>query len=77
MCYTALDFEQELKVVFGEEVVFGGKESDTCDRAIDEPYSVIASNELELCVTILGGEHASTLTSVNNLAAVLRGQELR
>src|SRR2546423_8339675 len=40
----------------------------------DEPYSVIASNELGLCETMLGKEFPSTLTSINNLAAVLRDQ---
>ena len=40
----------------------------------DEPYSVIASNELGLCETMLGKEFPSTLMSINNLAAVLRDQ---
>jgi hypothetical protein len=33
----------------------------------DEPYSVIAFRELRLCETMLGKEHPSTLTSINNL----------
>ena len=40
----------------------------------DEPYSVIASKELGLCATMLSKEHPSKLTSINNLAAVLRVQ---
>jgi Tetratricopeptide repeat len=36
--------------------------------------SVITSKELGLCGTMLGKEHPSTLTSINNLAAVLRDQ---
>jgi hypothetical protein len=40
----------------------------------DEPYSVIASKELGLCETMLGKEFPSTLTSINNLAGVLRDQ---
>jgi hypothetical protein len=35
---------------------------------------VIAFKELGLCETMLGKEHPSTLTSINNLAAVLRYQ---
>jgi hypothetical protein len=38
------------------------------------PYSVIAFKELGLCETMLGKEFPSTLTSINNLAAVLRDQ---
>ena len=38
----------------------------------DDPYSVIASKELGLCETMLGKEFPSTLTSMNNLAAVLK-----
>jgi hypothetical protein len=38
----------------------------------DEAYSVVAFKELGLCETMLGKEHPSTLTSINNLAAVLR-----
>jgi hypothetical protein len=37
-------------------------------------YSAIASKELRLCEAMLGKEHPSTLTSINNLAAVLRDQ---
>jgi hypothetical protein len=40
----------------------------------DEPYSVIASKELGLCVTMLGKKHPSTLTSINNPAAALKDQ---
>jgi hypothetical protein len=40
----------------------------------DEPYPVIASKELGLCKTIVGKEFPSTLTSINNLAEVLRDQ---
>jgi len=38
----------------------------------DEPYPVIAPEGLGLCETMLGKEFPSTLTSMNNLAGVLR-----
>jgi len=36
--------------------------------------SVITSKQLGLCGTMLGKEHPSTLTSINNMAAVLKDQ---
>ena len=56
-----------------EQIPAGARES-LSQWPTDEPYSVIASEELGLCETRLGEEYPSTLTSINNMAAVLRDQ---
>jgi hypothetical protein len=59
--------------VLNQQIPAGARES-LSQWPTDEPCSVIASKELGLCQTMLGKEFPSTLTSMNNLAAVLRDQ---
>jgi len=59
--------------VLNQQIPAGARKS-LSQWPTDEPYSVIASKELGLCQTMLGKEFPSTLTIMNNLAAVLRDQ---